>query len=128
MKLEELNIYKSADEISDTIWSIVETWDYYKKDTLGKQLVRAADSISANIAEGYGRFFFKENRNFCYYSRGSLLETKNWLGKAFRRKMISNETYNSLITDLDSLHKSLNGYIKYITQQASDKKPSKPIS
>lgn len=118
MKLEELNIYRSADEISDKIWQIVETWSFYKKDTLGKQLVRAADSISANIAEGYGRFFFKENRNFCYYSRGSLLETKNWLGKAHRRNMISTETYNSIIIDLDSLHKSLNGYIKYITEQS----------
>jgi len=118
MKLEELNIYNQADGRSDKVWKIVDSWDFFKKDTIGKQLVRSADSISANIAEGYGRFFFKENRNFCYYSRGSLLETKNWLGKAFRREIIKEEDYKNLTDDLDKLHKSLNAYIKYITDNA----------
>lgn len=118
MKLEELNIYNTADEISDSIWDLVDGWTYFQKDTIGKQLVRSADSISANIAEGYGRYFFKENRNFCYYSRGSLLETRNWLGKAFRRKIIDENSYNSLISRIDGLHKSLNAYINYITSQA----------
>ena len=115
MKLEELNIYNQANSISDKVWEIVDSWDFFKKDTIGKQLVRSADSISANIAEGYGRFFFKENRNFCYYSRGSLLETKNWLGKAFRRKIIEENDFIHLTDELDKLHKSLNAYIKYIT-------------
>lgn len=82
MKLEELNIYKLADEISDSIWELADAWTYFQKDTIGKQLVRSADSISTNIAEGYGRYFFKENRNFCYYSRGSLLETKKLAWKS----------------------------------------------
>ena len=82
------------------------------------QLVRSADSISANIAEGYGRYFFKENRNFCYYSRGSLLETKNWIGKAYRRQIIDQENHDNLVKELDQLHKSLNGYIKYITESS----------
>ena len=118
MVLEELKIYNKADEISDKVWELVDGWDYFKKDTIGKQLVRSADSISANIAEGYGRYFFKENRNFCYYSRGSLLETKNWLGKAKRRKIIAPEVHYELITELEELHKSLNSYINYISQQA----------
>lgn len=118
MKLEELNIYNQANVIADEIWQIVESWDYFKKDTLGKQLVRSADSISANIAEGYGRYFFKENRNFCYYSRGSLLETKNWIGKAYRRQIIDQENHDNLVKELDQLHKSLNGYIKYITESS----------
>lgn len=122
MKLEELNIYNTADEISDSIWELVDGWTYFQKDTIGKQLVRSADSISANIAEGYGRYFFKENRNFCYYSRGSLLETRNWLGKAFRRKIIEENSYNSLVSRIDSLHKSLNAYISYITNQSDKQK------
>ena len=119
MVLEELKIYNKADEISDKVWELVDGWDYFKKDTIGKQLVRSADSISANIAEGYGRYFFKENRNFCYYSRGSLLETKNWLGKAKRRKIIEAKVYDELISELEDLHKSLNSYISYITKQAN---------
>ncbi len=118
MKLEELNIYNTADEISDSVWELVDGWTYFQKDTIGKQLVRSADSISANIAEGYGRYFFKENRNFCYYSRGSLLETRNWLGKAFRRKIIDESSHNNLVSRIDGLHKSLNAYISYITSQA----------
>jgi len=118
MKLEELNVYNQANVIADEVWQIVESWDYFKKDTLGKQLVRSADSISANIAEGYGSYFFKENRNFCYYSRGSLLETKNWIGKAYRRQIIDQENHDNLVKELDQLHKSLNGYIKYITESS----------
>ena len=60
MKLEELNIYKISMEISDEIWNLVKDWKYFEKDTIGKQLVRAVDSISANISEGYGRYHFKE--------------------------------------------------------------------
>lgn len=77
-KIEELDVYNLAEEISDEIWNIVLTWDFFAKDTIGKQICRAADSISANIAEGYGRFHFKENKNFCYYSRGSILEVKSF--------------------------------------------------
>jgi four helix bundle protein len=62
MILSELRIYNLANDIGDEIWNIVDSWDYFQKDTLGKQLVRSADSISANIAEGYGRFYYKLKR------------------------------------------------------------------
>lgn len=114
MKLEELRIYQKSDLISDEIWELVDGWTHFQKDTIGKQLVKSADSISANIAEGYGRYFYKENRNFCYYSRGSLLETKNWLGKCERRKLISRDIFNQLDQKLEELHKSLNAYITTI--------------
>ncbi|GAB5524966.1 MAG: four helix bundle protein [Roseivirga sp.] len=120
MKLEELRIYNQADQLSDEIWELVDKWTYFQKDTIGKQLVRSADSISANIAEGYGRYFYKENRNFCYYSRGSLLETKNWLAKSARRKLIPVKQYALLDSKLDELHKSLNAYINAINKQSSE--------
>ena len=75
-RLEDLEVYQLAESFSDEIWFTVLEWDYFAKDTLGKQLVRSADSIGANIAEGFGRYHFKENKNFCYFSRGSLIETK----------------------------------------------------
>ena len=79
--LEELDVYQLAENFSEEIWVVVVGWDYFAKDTVGKQMVRSADSISANIAEGYGRYHYKENRNFCYFSRGSIIETKGWLKK-----------------------------------------------
>ena len=70
LKLEELEVYKVAMEIGEAVWNVVVKWDYFQKKTLGAQLVDAADSIALNIAEGYGRFHYKDNKNFCYYSRG----------------------------------------------------------
>lgn len=78
LRLEDLDIYQLALEIGEDVWKVVGKWDAFSKRTLGRQFVDAADSISANIAEGYGRYFYKDRKIFCYYSRGSLLETKNW--------------------------------------------------
>lgn len=89
--LEDLGVYKLAESFSDEIWVIVGTWDHFAKDTVGKQVVRSADSIGANIAEGYGRYHYKENRNFCFFSRGSILETKGWLIKSRNRKLITDD-------------------------------------
>lgn len=117
-KLEDLEVYNLSEIISDKIWDIVVNWDYFAKDTIGKQLCRAADSISANIAEGYGRYHFKENKNFCYYSRGSILEVKSFLRKSKNRKLISDEIYEVLYLDLQTIHLKLNAYIKYIGKKA----------
>uniref|UniRef100_UPI0032163BE4 four helix bundle protein n=1 Tax=uncultured Draconibacterium sp. TaxID=1573823 RepID=UPI0032163BE4 len=114
MGLEDLVVYKLAMEIGDEIYSIVEKWEKFHKWTTGKQLVEASDSIAANISEGYGRYFYKENKQFQYYSRGSQAETKTWLTKATNRKLIDEETYNLLILKLDELGKRHNSYIKSI--------------
>ncbi|MBL4676970.1 MAG: four helix bundle protein [Mucilaginibacter sp.] len=113
-KIEDLEIYVLSDNLSNKIWSKVITWDYFAKDTVGKQLVRSADSISENIAEGFGRYHYKENKNFCYFSRGSIIETKGWLNKSKVRGLISAEEYASFISELETIHHKLNIYIKYI--------------
>jgi four helix bundle protein len=109
-----LELYKLAEAFSDEIWFAILEWDYFAKDTLGKQLVRSADSIGANIAEGFGRYHFKENKNFCYFSRGSLIETKSWIVKAQTRKLISENQYSEYLNKLNTIHLKLNAYIKYI--------------
>jgi len=114
MKLEELKVYSLSMEMAERIWEIVMKWDYFQKDTLGKQLVRAADSIAANLSEGFGRYHFKENVNFCYYSRGSLYETKTWLIKAHNRNLITDESFKSFNTEIDNIGIKLNNYIKSI--------------
>ena len=114
MELEDLEVYKEANVIADDIWNIVVTWDYFQKDTVGKQIVKSADSIGANISEGYGRYFHKENLQFCYYARGSLYETKTWLLKSFNRNLVSDEKHSELKDKLYALQKKLNGYIKFL--------------
>ena len=80
--LEDFNAYQLALELGEDVWKTVEKWNYFQEDTLGKQLVRAVDSIAANLSEGLGRYHYKEVKNFSYYSRGSLFETKTWMRKA----------------------------------------------
>jgi len=117
MILEELKVYQLAMKIGDSSWTIVSKWNYFERDTVGKQLVRAADSIAANIAEGYGRFHFKENRYFNFIARGSLFETKTWLVKANKRDLITHEEFSVLKVEMNELGKLLNGYIKKIGKE-----------
>lgn len=114
LKLSELEVYKVSIEIGEIVWSIVEKWDYFQKDTLGKQFTRAADSIAFNISEGYGRYHYAENRNFCYYSRGSAYETATAVTKARKRNLIADEDYNILKERLSYYYKLINPYIKSI--------------
>jgi four helix bundle protein len=119
--IDDMEIYKLAMQIGEDVWSLVDTWDYFKKDTIGKQLVRAADSIAANFSEGYGRFTFKDRRNFCYISRGSMFETRTWLLKAKNRNMIKDENYNEMYRKLAELHQKLNTYIKTLKENIETK-------
>lgn len=114
MKLEELRVYQMAMEMGEEVWGIVKNWNYFEKDTIGKQLVRASDSIAANLAEGFGRYHFKEAKNFGYYSRGSLFETKTWLTKAHNRTLITDDEFNNFMTTIDDIGIKLNNYINSI--------------
>ena len=87
-RLEDLETYQLSMKLADEIRNDVMKWSFLELDTIGKQNIRSSDSITANIAEGYGRFHFKDNKKFCFYSRGSILETKTWLIKAKNRKLM----------------------------------------
>ena len=122
--LEDLDVYNLSIEMADEIWNIVITRNFLAQDTIGKQIIRSSDSIAANIAEGYGRYFFKENRQFCFYSRGSILETKTWIKKAKNRNLITEVQYNQLFTKLETIHFKLNAYMKLIGK----KTPIEPLN
>ena len=88
---EKLEVYQIAEELADVVWEIVADWPSFARQTVGTQLVRAADSITANIAEGTGRGSAKDRRQFVRIARGSLYETKNWLRRAYRRKLVTTD-------------------------------------
>lgn len=113
-RIEDIEVYNLAMQFGDDIWKKVTLWDFFVRDTIGKQLVRSADSISANIAEGFGRYHFKENKNFCYFSRGSIIETKGWLNKAYNRQLLTEQEFTQMIQTLETIHFKLNAYIKRI--------------
>jgi four helix bundle protein len=114
MKLEDFKVYQMAMEIGEEIWNTVTKWDYFAKDTIGKQFVRAIDSVAANLSEGFGRYHYREAKNFSYYSRGSLYESKTWLTKAHNRNLIETEDYKRISAVLESIGVKLNNYIKSI--------------
>jgi four helix bundle protein len=122
MKLEEFKVYQMAMETGEEIWKIVIKWDYFAKDTVGKQFVRAMDSVAANLSEGFGRYHYREAKNFSYYSRGSLYESKTWLTKAHNRNLIETEDYTRISSTLESIGVKLNNYINSIgkTQNSND--------
>jgi four helix bundle protein len=111
---ERLQVYRLAEKLADEVWKVVLTWDRFAKSTVGMQLVRAADSVGANIAEGVGRKSFQDNRRFVRNARGSLNETRHWLRRAHARRLISQETTVKLRPILDELSPKLNAYLKSI--------------
>ncbi len=107
-------------DIAEKIWLIVREWSFFDKDTVGKQLVRAIDSVAANLSEGFGRFHYKEKKNFSYYSRGSLYEAKTWVVKALNRKLITEKDFSVIKDEINLIGKMLNNYIKSIGQYDSN--------
>ena len=114
--LEKLEVYNLAESFSDEIWNIVVQWKIFLRDTIGKQIVRSADSISSNIAEGYGRYYYKESKQFYFYSRGSIQETKSWLNKCNRRKVIEESKCKDLLQKAELILIKLNAYIKFVSK------------
>ncbi len=111
---ENLRVYQLAEDLADEIWSIVTNWDSFAKDKVGKQLVRSADSVGANIAEGEGRGSFQDNRRFIKISRGSLQETQHWLRRAFKRNLLTKEQIETLKPMVQKLAPTLNAYLRSI--------------
>ncbi len=111
---EGLRVYQLSEKLSDTVWKIVAEWDHLAKDTVGRQLIRAADSIGANIAEGTGRGSFQDNRRFVRNARGSLYETRHWLRRAHQRHLLSGDAVEVIKPMLDELGPKLNAYLRSI--------------
>jgi len=109
--LHELRVYQLAMRVGEDVWSITGGWEWLAKQTIGLQWIRSADSIAANISEGYGRYSFKENAKFCYYARGSLRETQTWLEKALSRQLLNPGAADDLALRLEALRRQLDNYI-----------------
>ena len=114
MKMEDLEVLKRSMKMGESVWAIVKTWGYFEKDTIGKQFTRSVDSVAANIAEGYGRYHYRESKHFYYYSRGSLYESKIWLIKANNRGLVNETDFKMLSDEMNTIGIKLNKYINTI--------------
>ncbi|HTK03936.1 MAG TPA: four helix bundle protein [Alphaproteobacteria bacterium] len=113
LALNDINCYKRSLNISNYVWNIVVNWEWFSKKTVGDQFVRAVDSVSANIAEGFGRYTKKDKIKFYRYSFGSLKESCDWNEKAKIRKLITMEQYAFILNELQSLPKEINQLIQF---------------
>jgi four helix bundle protein len=116
-QLKDIEVYMLARRLAERVWNEVADWDHFTRRTVGQQLVRAVDSISANIAESYGRHHVRDVVMFLYYARGSLYETQDWLSKAVQRKLFPDEMGRELLDTIQLIAPKLNAYISAKTRR-----------
>jgi len=114
---EKLHVYQLADQISDLSWKLIQQWKYFEKDTIGKQLVRAADSVGANIAEGSGRGTSKETSRFAKIARGSLFEVRHWLRRAQKQELLTESEMIQFQEIFNTLAPKLSAYINFLSKK-----------
>ncbi len=121
---EDLQVLQAAEIIADGVWKEVTGWNAFARDALGQQLVRAADSVGANIAEAFGRYHFGDKLTFYYYARGSLFETKYWLNRAAARGLIDDAASRKYMAQLAEVARRLNA----MAAQAKSRRAVQPAA
>jgi four helix bundle protein len=113
---EDLTAWKAAREVRKYAYLIANKLPVSEKTNLVSQIKRAAVSITANIAEGYGRYHYQENIQYCRQSRGSLYEVKDHFITCLDENFITSEEYAKGEALMDTAARLLNGYISYLNR------------
>ena len=120
LQLNDISCYKRALALSNYVWEIVIKWEWFAKRTVGVQFVTAVDSISANIAEGFGRYGKKDKIKFYYYSFGSVKESFDWNEKSKIRKLLTKKQYEYILNELQVLPKEIHQLIKFTKEKLKE--------
>lgn len=118
---EDLNCWKMGRELRNDVKDLIKTFPDIEKYELISQMRRASRSVTHNISEGYGRFHYKENIQFCRTSRGSLYELLDQLITANDEEYISEEVYQKFRKQIYDCLAVLNGYINYLLRISKEK-------
>lgn len=112
IELKDLEVYKLARKLSQIAWSVYEKLDWQDKRIMGNQFIESADSVGANIAEGYGRFHYLDRIKFYYNSRASLSEAcDHWLELLYERKKVGKDIFDNIKKLAKELSVKLNNFI-----------------
>jgi four helix bundle protein len=117
LQLNDIEAFRKAYYFSNKVWNSVIMWDNLSKNTVGMQYIRAVDSISANIAEGFGRFGKKDKIRFYFIAKASALESLDWNQKAKDRNLITDNEYNDFFKELKEFPKLINSLIKFTSEK-----------
>ncbi|MBI3601128.1 MAG: four helix bundle protein [Nitrospinae bacterium] len=112
-----LDVWKKGKEIRIFIFNLVKKFPDEEKYRLVDQMIRASRSVTANIAEGYGRYNYQDNIRFCRQSRGSIFELLDHIEVALECVYINNEEYLKLQANIEEILAILNGYVKYLKEK-----------
>lgn len=112
--LENLKVYKLAYSFKNDVYEIAAKFPKEEKYRLTDQIKRSASSITANIAESYGKFNYKEKIHSLYIARAEALETKNHLIDALDKKLLNQIDYQRISNLYTNLAKTTNGYIRFL--------------
>lgn len=114
LPLKDLHVYQLARKLSSMAWIVYSAMPFEDKKIMGDQFIRATDSIGANIAEGYSRFYNLDRVRFYYNSRASQSEaTDHWLELLFERNKIDEKTFEEYKTISKELQIKLNNFISH---------------
>ena len=116
----ELEVWKEGRKFRNVVLAISKKFPSEEKYKLTDQIIRSSRSINANIAEGYGRYHFQENIQFCRQARGSLTETLDHLVTALVCEYVLEKQFNELEEQYDLILKLLNGYISYLKKRKNE--------
>ena len=114
---EDLEIWQKGRELRREISNLAKTFPKEESYLLIDQMIRASRSVTANISEGYGRFHYQENIQFCRQSRGSLFELLDHLTVALDGKYIDENKFIEFKEQIFEVIRMLNGYIKYLNRR-----------
>lgn len=117
LKLNDIEAYRIAFHLSNYVWNVVTKWRHFERSTVGEQFVEAVDSISANIAEGFGRFNKKDKIKFYRYSYGSMSESLDWNQKSKVRSLLTEDEYDYIFIELQKLPKAINSLVVFTNQK-----------
>lgn len=117
LTLNDIDAYKRSLNLSNYVWDIIISWEWFAKQTVGIQFVRAIDSVSANLAEGFGRYKKLDKIHFYRISFGSMKESLDWNEKAKIRKLLAREQYEHILRELKTLPLEINQLIKFTREK-----------
>ena len=117
---EDLEIWRLSRDLRNSCSSLTKLLPTEEKFRLTDQLIRASRSVMANIAEGYGRFHYQENIQYCRHARGSLFEIIDHLYVALDEGYIHQESFAELKSKTTAIIFKMNGYIRYLNQKKSN--------
>jgi four helix bundle protein len=113
----DLDVWKKGKELRIFVFNLIKKFPEEEKYRLSDQMIRASRSITANMAEGYGRYHFQDNIRFCRQSRGSIYELLDHIEVALECGYVNNDEYSKLNRDIEELLALLNGYVKYLSSK-----------